>query len=274
MAGGLLKFSPKTDEEMSFWEHLEVLRFSIIRTVLVLLAAVVVAFINKEFIYDVVILGPKDPEFFTNAIFTKIGLPLNQTPLKLVNIEIAGQFRSHLIISFITGLIAAFPYLLFELYLFIRPAMHDNEKSYFKLPFIAVTSILFFIGVLFGYYLVSPLVINFFSTYSLSNEIENTIRLSSYISNITTLCLACGLVFELPAIIYFLSKVGLATPEGLKRFRKHSIAVSFVLSAIITPPDVVSQILLAFPLIFLYEVSIYISRMVVGKQKSKELAIN
>ncbi len=273
MSSGLLKFSPDGDEEMSFWEHLDVLRFSIIRTLIVLIAVIIVAFLNKNFIYDTIILGPKDPEFFTNALFTRLGLPLNQTVLKIVNIEMAGQFRSHLIISAVVGLIVAFPYLLFEIYLFIRPALYDKERSYFKGPFIIVTSLLFFCGVLFGYYLVSPLVVDFFSGYSLSSEIENTIRLSSYISSITTLCLACGLIFELPAIIFFLSKVGLVTPQGLRKYRRHAVAVSFVLSAIITPPDVVSQILLAFPLIFLYEVSIFVSRIVVKNKKDKDLAI-
>jgi sec-independent protein translocase protein TatC len=177
----------------------------------------------------------------------------------------AGQITTHITVALVAGLILAFPYILFEFWKFFRPALHNNEQQVAK-GGVLVTSLLFFTGVLFGYFALAPLSIHFLTTYEVSPEVVNQINIRSYIGTITSICLATGLIFELPVITFFLTKVGLITPEFLKKYRKHAILIIVVLAAIITPPDVFSQMLVCIPLLILYEVGITISKRVV-KQK-------
>ena len=167
------------------------------------------------------------------------------------------------------GFIIAFPYVIYQLWKFISPGMHPNEQKHSK-GFIIICSFLFFIGVLFGYYIVTPLSINFLANYSISDIVDNQIDIGSYIALVRSAALASGLVFELPIIIYFLTKIGLVTPEFLKKYRKYALVIVLILSAIITPPDIASQIIVAIPIIILYQVSIYISKVVIRNQKKKE----
>ncbi|MEA3495142.1 MAG: twin-arginine translocase subunit TatC [Bacteroidota bacterium] len=258
-------------DEMSFFDHLEALRWHILRSVVVVIIFAIVAFIFKSFVFDSVILAPKESYFPTNRFFCHFAekfnkdiLCINQNPLKLINIKITGQFVIHITISLIAGLIIAFPYIIFELWKFIKPALFKNERKTARFS-IFMISLLFFMGVLLGYYLIVPISLNFLSNYIVSSAIENTINLRSYITTLSSICFASGIIFELPVITYFLSKLGLVTPDVMKKFRRHAIVVILILSSILTPPDMVSQFLIAIPLFLLYEISIKISARVVKK---------
>ncbi len=263
--------------ELNFWEHLDVFRVYLIRSVIALVAFSVAAFFLKHLIFDIIILGPKNPDFITYRVLCALGdrlhipdLCIEKLPITLINLEVGGQFKVHLLISFIAGIIAAIPFILYQLWLFIKPALYDHELKYSRIAIYYVL-LLFIVGVLFGYYVILPLTINFLLTYELSPEIVNQITISSYISTVTTLPLATGLVFEMPVIIYFLSKLGLVTPMILKKFRRHSIVINFLISGIITPSvDMFSQTLVAIPLILLYELGIAVSKRVYIKRQVRE----
>ncbi len=263
--------------EMSFLDHLEELRWHLIRSTLAIVILGMVAFLMKDFIFDTVIFGPKKPDFPTYAIFCKLSKMLgfseafcSSEPLFRVQSRVmAGQFSAHIWTSIWAGFIVGFPYVLYEMWKFISPGLHDNERKNSR-GFIFVASMLFFMGVLFGYYVVSPLSINFLGSYTVSDEVFNDIDLSSYISTVRASVIACGLIFELPIIIYFLTKVGLVTPEILRKYRKIALVIVLIISAVITPPDVASQIIVAVPVLILYQISIQISKVVLKREAKKE----
>jgi len=269
------KKGKKGEKEMSFLEHLEELRWHIIRSVLAVLILMVIAFIFKNFIFGKIILGPKSPGFITNRLMCELGeylnapaLCINTLPLNLINIKMSGQLTTHITVSMVAGLILAFPVILWEFWKFFKPALKSNEAKYAKGAVFAA-SMLFFTGVLFGFFLLAPLSIHFLSSYEIDPMVVNQINIRSYIGTLTSICLATGLVFELPIIAFFLTKIGLITPAFMRKYRKHAIVVIFILAAIITPPDIFSQTLVAIPLLILYEVSILISGRVM-KQKEKD----
>lgn len=256
---------------MSFWGHLEELRGHLIRSALAIVGFAILAFLNKNFIFNYVILAPKEPYFITNRAFCYVSeqlsmpaLCINASPLKLINIDMAGQFTTHILTSVIAGLIIAFPYVIYEIWRFIRPGLEANEREHSR-GAVFVTSGLFLAGVLFSYFLIVPLSVNFLGSYQVSLLVENQVALRSYISTITTIVLATGIVFELPIFVYFLSKIGILTPEIMKKHRKLAFVLILTLSAIITPPDVFSQIMVGVPLVALYEISIGISKKVALK---------
>lgn len=264
----------KDPNEMSFLDHLEELRWHLIRSTLVVVIIGVVAFLMKDFIFDTIIFGPKKMSFPTYRLFcdiaTKIGLDsafcADSLPFTIQNRTMAGQFSAHIWTSIWAGFIVGFPYLLYEMWKFISPGLYEKERKYSR-GFILVASLLFFMGVLFGYYVVAPLSINFLGTYQVSQEVANEIDISSFISTVRASVIACGIMFELPIIIYFLTKVGLVTPEFLKKYRKIALVIVLILSAVITPPDVASQIIVAVPVLILYQVSIYISKVVIRREE-------
>ncbi len=264
--------------EMSFLDHLEELRWHIIRSVLFIMVGTIAAFVFKDFIFSSVIFKPKTPEFWTNRMFAQFGdfigseaVKINRNNLELISIKMAGQFLTHIWTAIVAGFILASPVVFFEFWRFIRPALYENEKKHAS-GAVFFTSILFLMGVLFGYYLIVPLSIHFLGSYSISGEVTNQININSYISTVVSISLASGVVFLLPIFVFFLSKVGLLTPAFMKRYRKHSYVVMLLLSAVITPPDVFSQVMVAFPLVILYEIGIYISRRI-EKQKAREDAL-
>ena len=266
-----------TEKEMSFLDHLEDLRWHLIRATLAIVIVATVAFIAKDFIFDVLIFGPKNPDFPTYKLLcrlaTNIGLEdsfcFTEEQFRIQSRTMAGQFSAHIWTSIMAGFIIAFPYVLYEFWKFISPGLHENERSTSR-GFILIASLLFFIGVLFGYYVVTPLSINFLGSYRVSDQVFNDFDLSSYIGLVRASVLASGLIFELPIIIYFLTKVGIVTPELLRKYRKFALVIVLILSAVITPPDIASQVIVSVPVLILYEVSIYISKWVVRKQKRKE----
>lgn len=262
------------NKEMSFLEHLEELRWNIIRSAFVVVFIAAIAFIFKRIVFDIIILGPSQDDFITNRLLCRLGeitnitgLCIHTKPFVLQSIEMAGQFTAHIKISIITALIIASPYIVYELWKFISPALYSKERKVAQGAIIAI-SLLFFIGVLFGYFVISPLAIKFLLNYKVSELAQNNIRLMSYISTVSGISLAAGITFELPVIVFFFSKIGLITPEFLRKYRRHAVIAILLVSAIITPsPDIFSQILVAIPLMFLYEISIIVSKRIIMKQK-------
>jgi sec-independent protein translocase protein TatC len=266
--------------EMSFLDHLEELRWLLIRSTVAVLICATIAFFFSDFIFNQIIFGPKNPDFITYRLFCELSqqfgldqsLCVTEIPMRIQSREMGGQFSAHMWTSITAGFIIGFPFILWEFWKFISPALYENEKKYAR-AFVIIASLLFFMGVLFGYYLITPLSVNFLANYNVSEQIFNDIDLSSYISLLRSSTVACGLLFELPIIIYFLTKIGLVTPKFLRQYRKYTLIIVLVLSAIITPPDVLSQIIVAIPIMILYEVSILISASVTKsiENKNKEL---
>ena len=263
-----------TGKEMSFLDHLEDLRWHLIRSFLSVIVLASVAFLAKDFIFNVLIFGPKHSDFPTYKILCEIAqfigfkdsFCFTELPFRIQSRTMGGQFSAHVWTSVTAGFIIAFPYILNEMWKFVSPGLKANERSSAK-GFILIASLLFFIGVLFGYYVVTPLSINFLGTYQVSGEVHNDFDLSSYISLVRASVIASGLIFELPILIYILTKIGVVSPEILKKYRKISLVIVLILSAIITPPDIASQVIVSVPIIVLYEISIYISKAVIRKQK-------
>jgi sec-independent protein translocase protein TatC len=267
----------KKENEMSFLEHLEELRWNIIRAIFVTLIMTILAFMYKNIIFDKIILAPKNPDFITNRILCQIGdylntkaLCINTKPLDLINIQMSGQITTHIIVALVSGVILAFPYILWEFWKFIKPALHTNEKQYAKVAVLSA-AFLFITGVVFGYYIIIPLSIHFLGSYIVSNDIMNQINIRSYIGTVTKTTLASGLIFELPIIAFFLTEIDLIDPNFLKQYRKHAIVVCFIVAAIITPPDIFSQVLVVIPLLGLYEVSIAVSGIVVRRKRKHHI---
>lgn len=261
------------EKQMSFLGHLEELRWHLIRSTVAVLILAVVAFIFKKFIFDTLIFGPVKPDFWTYAVFCKLSQSMGfeafcfqEMPFGIQALKMASQFSTHLWTSIYAGIILAFPYILYEFWKFISPGLKENERKSSQ-GFIFIASLLFFLGVVFGYYIITPLSINFLGGYQVSKEVVNQFDLESYISVVRTSVLASGLIFELPIIMFILTKIGLVTPDGLRKYRKISIVIILVVSAAITPPDVASQIIVAIPILILYEASIYISKMVLKKEQ-------
>lgn len=265
------------DAEMSFLDHLEELRWHLIRSLAVVLVIAIVFFVDKKLLFDGILLAPKHEEFWTYRMMCRLGEWLHLSgfcvkdfAFSVTNIDLSAQFMIHLKTAFTMGLVLGFPYLLWEFWRFVSPALYEQEKSAAS-GVVLAGSLLFFTGALFGYYFIVPFTVIFLGTYQVSAEVANQINLSSYIGTVTGLCFACGLVFEFPLVIYFLAKVGLATHVLLSQYRKVAVVVILLLAAMITPsPDMFSQTLVAVPLYGLYEIGILISKRV---SRSKELKL-
>lgn len=270
----------KNRGEMSFLQHLEELRWHLVRGGAAITFFAILAFVGKGFLFDEIIFGPLDPSFFTYRGFCEltrlVGVTeifcMDEMPFYIENFTMAGQFSIHIWVALIAGFILAFPYVLYEIWRFIKPGLHERERKHSR-GIIFFASILFMLGVLFGYYLVAPLSVQFLGTYQVSAQIVNRIALASYITTVSTVTLSAGLVFELPIIVYFLSRAGLLTPQWMRTYRRHAFVVILILSAIITPPDIMSQILVGIPIVILYEISIKICARVVRRQ-AKEMQTN
>ena len=271
------KLKHKDANDMTFLEHLEVLRGHLMRSIASIGICAIVVFCFKNIIVDQILLAPKSVNFWTNRMLCEFGhwvhtdkLCFSDLPLQLINIDMSGQFRMHVSIALYGGMILAAPYVLWELYRFILPALKAKERKYSN-GMVFYTSILFILGVLFGYFMIVPLTINFLGTYSVSTEVLNQINFKSYISTITSLIFATGLVFEMPILVYFLSKVGLVTPAFMKKYRKHALIIILIVAGIITPPDIFSQIMVTLPMYALYEISILVSAKIQRQRDAEGL---
>ena len=265
------------NNEMSFLQHLEELRWHLVRSSASVLVFGVIVFMNRQFIFDDVILAPRDPLFITNRFFAWLAVQLNSPelaintkPFQLINIDLSGQFSIHLNLAIIGGIIISIPYILWEFWQFVRPALYENERKHVTSA-VFYSTLLFLLGVSFGYYLIVPLTTHFFGSYQVSSEVINQINLTSYISSVTTIVLGSAIVFELPIVMFFLAKVGLAGTSFFRAYRKHAFIVLLCLAAIITPPDAFSMLLVTGPLALLYELGILMARMVEKRQKGVDL---
>lgn len=267
-------------QEMSFIGHLEELRWHVIRAVGSILVFAIVAYIYIKEIYRYVILAPSKPDFWTYKMMCKLSevvgyddLCIKALDFKIQSIGVGDQFTMGLTSSIIVGLIFAFPYAFWEIWRFIKPGLKASERRSARGAVFYVT-ILFFSGVFFGYFIVTPLAINFLANYKLDESIANEFNISSYISTVATLTLACGIAFQLPIVVFVLSRVGVLTPGFMREYRKHAMIVILIVAAIITPsPDIYSQILVAIPLLLLYEVSIFVSAKIEREKLREEKAM-
>jgi sec-independent protein translocase protein TatC len=275
MIGMFGKKEKKGDVEMSFLDHLEVLRWHLVRSAIAVVVLACYFFIEKDLIFDKIILAPKYANFITYRIMCRLddlvdaggALCVNQLNFELINTDLSGQFTMHMWISIMSGFVASIPYILWEIWRFIKPALKEKERKNAS-GFVFYASALFIMGVLFGYYVVVPLSVNFLGSYQVSAAVANMISVDSFVGTVTNITLASGIVFELPILVYFLSSLGIITPEFMRKFRRHAVVVILVVAAIITPsPDITSQMLVAMPLYVLYEISIFVSRFVVNKNK-------
>ncbi len=248
------------------------MRWHLLRSIVAIVILALVAFVFKDIVFDKIILAPKEPPFPTNRWLCQLSeilnmkrLCINSNPFTLQTVKMAEQFSMHIVVSLVAGMVVAFPYIFWEFWRFIVPALYEKEKRT-ATGAVFYTSLLFILGVAFGYYIIAPLSVNFLGNYKVSESVISAPTLRSYVQTITSVVLAAGIVFQLPILVYFLSKVGLVTPGFLKKYRRHSIIVIVTLSAIITPPDVFSQVLVALPLMVLYEIGIVISRRIVRQQ--------
>ncbi|MEJ2905333.1 twin-arginine translocase subunit TatC [Pedobacter panaciterrae] len=277
---GAIKEKGKTLEaEMSFFDHIDVLRKHLLRALAIVLVLTIGAFYYTDFIFNTIIMGPKNPSFWTYRMmcklverFPSIGpeFCITKIDAKIINTEMAGQFTLQLNSCVMVGIILGIPYLLFELWLFVKPALHENERKSAS-GFVAFASFLFFLGILFGYYIICPLSINFLTNFTVSPEIQNTFTIDSYLSSVMTLTLGSGVIFQLPVIIYILSKLGIMTPAFMRASRRYSTVLILIIAAVVTPTaDPYTMLIVALPLFLLYELSIFISANI-EKKRNKDI---
>lgn len=267
------------EAEMSFFEHLEVLRWHLIRSAIAVVVLMVLAFSFYDFIFDDLVMGPKSPDFWTYRMMCRLGEWLNiegfcvtEVPGTIINTQMAGQFIMQINSSLLIAVMLGFPYLLYEIWLFIKPALTDVERRSSR-GFVFYATFLFGLGVCFGYFIVTPLAMNFLANYSISDSISNTITIQSYLSFVATLSLGCGIVFELPIVVYILSRIGILTPQFMRSTRRYAILLILLIAAIITPtPDVFTMLTVASPMFVLYELSILISARVERRRQEQEAA--
>jgi len=270
----------KTTGEMSFLDHLEELRWLLIRSTIAVIICACVAFSFSTFIFDEIIFAPKKGDFITYRIFCDLAnkydldksFCLKELPFELQSRSMDGQFSTDLWTSITAGFILAFPFILWEFWKFISPALYENERKQ-AVSFLICTSLLFFMGVLFGHYLITPLSLNFLANYSISTLVKNDIDIDSYMSLVKTTAISCGLVFELPIIMYFMAKIGLVTASFLRKYRRYAFVIILILAAVVTPPDVVSQLIVTIPLMILYEISILIAARMNKTPKTEEVNV-
>lgn len=236
---------------MSFWDHLDVLRGTLFRSALSVLLVSIVMFCFKNFLFEKIILAPSRPDFFLYKILG------GNVSMQLINTEVSAQFFVHLKVSFICGFVIAFPYVIYEIWKFIAPALYENEMRSVRKAFLG-SALLFYAGVATGFCLIFPVTLSFFQGYTVSDTIANTVTLNSYISMFSSMVILFGIVFEFPVLIAILSNMGIVTKDTLKKYRKYAFVGVLIVAAIITPADPFSMLIAAAPLYLLYELSVFV----------------
>ena len=261
--------------EMTFGEHLDELRKILIRVALVFALLFIVLFTMKGVVLKVV-FAPITPEFPTNRLFTWLATAMGSDALnihpenvQLFNNKMAGQFMLHIKSSVVGALVVAFPFLIWQLWLFVKPALPPHQRKQ-SIRYVLETPIWFILGLLFGYYVIAPLAINFLGNYSVSEEISNIIDVGSYMSTVLGVTFAAALAFQLPLLIRLLATIGLISSQTMRQYRKVAVVALLVFAAIITPPDVVSQILIFIPCYALYEYGITIAKHIEARKEKEE----
>ena len=268
-----------SEKEMSFLDHLEELRWHVVRSAFAIVIFMIVAFAFTPWIFDNIVFAPSKPSFPTFQALCRLGeitgakdkLCVEEIPFKIQSRYMTGQFTMQFLSAFVIGLILAFPYVFWEIWRFIKPGLHIKERLVTRGAVFWVT-FLFTLGILFGYYVLCPMSIWFFSSYTISDVIVNEFDITSYVQTIVALVFGSGLLFQLPIVVYFLTKIGMLTQQFMRTYRKHAVVVILILAALITPPDPLSQTIIAVPLYVLYEVSIFVSAAVIRNKRKREEA--
>ena len=264
-------------KEMSFLGHLEELRWHLIRSAAAIFIIGIALFIFQKEVYENFLLAHRKPDFLTYRVFcnffTFLGLDSDFCNVSfkdnLISLKPTQQLMNSIWSSLILGIVLSFPYLLWEVWRFVAPGLTEKEISKSR-GFIFIASFLFFCGIAFSFYVIAPISIHFLYNYQITDLIQNNFTMDSHISLVTNMLLGVSVLFELPVLVFFLTKIGLVTPEFLRRYRKHSLVVVLILAAIITPPDIASQVIVAIPILILYEISITVSKIVLKKQQKNE----
>jgi len=258
------------EKQMSFLDHLEELRWRLVRSSISVVLIAVVLFYFQEWIIETVFLSMRDPNFITFRLFCDyFNVCVEEIPVSFQSTTMAGQFTYAMMTSIMGGIVLSFPFIFYQLWAFVKPGLRQNEQSVAK-GIVFWVSLLFFLGILFGYYIVAPLTVQFFGAYQISGQIENIFTISSYMSTILSTVFYSGLLFLLPVISYLFAKLGIITPEFLRKYRKHAIVGVLIIAAVITPPDVISQIIVSIPILALYEVGILVVARVDKNRKKQE----
>ena len=265
------------EKEMSFLDHLEELRWHLVRSAFAIVIFMIVAFICAPWIFENIVFAPTRVTFPTFGWLCDLGkltgaeetLCVKPFDFKIQSRYLTGQFTMQFMAAFVIGLIIAFPYVFWEIWRFVKPGLKLNEAKNSRGAVVAVT-FLFMMGVLFGYFLLVPLMTWFFATYTISPTIVNEFDITYFVSTFVMLVLGSGILFQLPVVVYFLTRIGILTPQFMRVYRKHSYVVILVVGAIVTPPDILSQVLISMPLFLLYEISIFISAYVARQRKLEE----
>jgi len=262
-------------KEMSFLDHLEEFRGRLVRSAIAVVAGAIVVFIAKDFVFDQIIFAPRRLDFVSFRAWCALGvwlgmgdsLCIKEINYSLQSTTMLGQFTTHLMVSFVGGIIIAFPYIFNQLWLFVKPGLRQQEISAVR-GIVFYTSLLFFAGVLFGYYGLLPLSLQFLGNYQLG-DVPTISTINSYMKLMLSVTLATGLVFQLPIMVYFLTRIGLLSSNTLRKYRKHALVAILIVAAVITPPDLTSQILVAIPILVLYEISIVVAKRVERKRAAR-----
>ncbi len=264
------------EAEMSFLDHLEHLRWHLIRSLIAIALVSIAVLIFPDFVFQKVLFAPTKTDFWTFRMFCKLSEYLNveslcidELPFILQSRQMTGQFMMYFTTSFVVGIIVAFPYVVWEIWRFIKPGLYKKEKRAARGAVFYVT-LLFVLGISFGYFIIAPISVNFFAGFQIDPSIANEFDIVSYTSTIITIVFGSGVLFQLPIAIQFLSKAGLVTPALLKRYRRHAIVGILIIGAMLTPPDPFSQVFVALPLFTLYEIGIIISDRVERKLRASE----
>ncbi len=259
------------ETEMGFLDHLEELRWHVIRAGIAVVSFAIIALVFQKEVFEYIVYAPKKPDFITYRLFCAVSDATCFSPpeLPLITRELGEQFFMGITVSIYLGVIASFPYIFYEFWKFIKPGLYEKELKIAN-RLIGVTSFLFILGVCFGYYIIAPFAITFLGSYSVGTEAVNSPTLSSYVNYLTMFTLPVGLAFELPIVVYFLAKIGLVGPEIMRKYRREAFLVIFIVAAIITPPDALTQILVGIPMYILYEISIRVAANVVKDNENSQ----
>ena len=257
----------ENDKQMSFLNHLEELRWRLVRIAIAIVTVSTVLWFFQEWIMDNLFLSMKDPSFITFRLMCEhVGVCVDEIPLKMQSMTVSGQFSYALMTSIMGGVVLAFPFIFYQIWRFVKPGLKKNEQTVAK-GIVLYVSLLFFTGIAFGYFIVAPLCVQFFGSYQISDKIENIFTINSYMSTILSTVFYSGLLFLLPVVSYLFTKLGVITPEFLRKYRKHAIVGILILSAVITPPDLISQVIVGIPIVLLYEIGILVSARVEKNKK-------
>lgn len=256
-------------KKMSFLDHLEELRWRLVRMAISIVTVAIVLWVFQEWIMDHLFLSMKDPSFISFRIICEyLNVCVDAIPVNLQSMTVSGQFAYALMMSIMGGIVVSFPFIFYQIWAFVKPGLKQNEKSVAK-GIVLYVSLLFFLGIAFGYFVIAPLSIQFFGSYQISKSIENIFTINSYMSTILSTVFYTGLLFLLPVVAYLFTKLGVITPDFLRKYRKHAIIAILILSAIITPPDLISQVIVGIPIVLLYEIGILVSARVDKKMKNQ-----